>query len=108
MRNRRLFLVTACVATLISREAGADIWHIKSDSTLKTAKGSELTLPPGYFLDEETWRERDLEMKRLQEQETRLKAENKSLRESASSPGWATIVITAAGALVGAAVVILK
>lgn len=110
MKNRRLFLASACIATLLAREARGDIWHLKSSSSLTTEKGSELKLPPGYFLDEKTWAERDLEMKRLQEQETRLVAENKSLRKSASEPPtWLTVVVSAAGiALSVAGVAILK
>lgn len=109
MRSRRLFLATACLVTLIAREARADIYHVKSPSTLTTEKGSELKLPPGYFLDERTWQERDLELKRLQEQEARLKAENKSLRASASSPTWLTVTTSAIGvALAVTAAVILK
>ncbi len=108
MRNRRLFLATACAAMLISREVNAEIYHIKSPSELKTEKGSELKLPPGYFLDEKTWAERDLEMKRLQEQETRLVAQNKSLRKSASSPVWLTVAVSTLGASLGLAIAILK
>lgn len=108
MKNRRLFLVTACVATLIAREARGDIWHMRTPSTVQTEGGSSLSLPPGYFLDEETWQERDLELKRLQEQETRLVAENKSLRESASFPPWATAALGAVGIALGVTVMILK
>lgn len=107
MRHPRLFLAAACV-TLLAREASADIFHIKSPSELKTEKGSDLQLPPGYFLDEQTWQERDLELKRLQTQETRLVAENKSLRESASYPPWMTVLIGAAGVALGVTVAILK
>ena len=108
MRHPRLFITAACVVSLLSRDAHADIFHIKSPSELKTEKGSELKLPPGYFLDEETWQERDLEMKHLQEQETRLVAENKSLRESASYPPWMYVLVGAIGIGVGATIVILK
>ena len=72
-----------------------------SPSTLKTEKGSELKLPPGYFLDEETWMERDAEMRRLQEQESRLRAENLSLRDSADDFPWGKIALGIAVGLAG-------
>lgn len=108
VRNRRLFTAALVAALLVSRDADADIWHLKSASTLRTEKGSELQLPPGYFLDEETWQERDLEMRRLQEQEARLAAENKSLRESADFPPWASVALGVAGIALGVTAMILK
>jgi hypothetical protein len=89
--RQRLFLVTGLAVVLAAREAHGEIYHLKSPSTLETEKGSKLSLPPGYFLDEETWRERDLEMKRLQEQEVRLGAENLSLRRSADEFPWLAV-----------------
>lgn len=94
MRPRqRVALLVAVAATLAARDAAGETWHLKSPSTVVTEKGSRLALPPGYFLDERTWQERDLELKRLQEQETRLKAENRSLRKSVTVDAipWATI-----------------
>lgn len=101
MRRHRLVIASALLV-LAAREAHGDIYHIKSPSTLKTEKGSELKLPPGYFLDEKTWQERDLELKQKQESETRLKAENKSLRKSATEYPWlATGFVGAFGVAVG-------
>lgn len=103
MRGRRYALALLVVAALTRETAAEPIYHIKSPSVLKTEKGSELSLPPGWFLDERTWQERDLEMRRLQEQETRLKAENDSLRKSARDdyPWLATGVVGAFGVAVG-------
>jgi len=52
-----------------------------------------VSLPAGYFLDEPTYLHLDAEMKRLQDQETRLSTENESLRKTAASwqPGWITL-----------------
>ncbi len=49
-----------------------------------------MDLPPGHFVDRNTWSALDVEMKRAQDAETRLAAENQSLRVSAASvqPGW--------------------
>lgn len=72
--------------------------HLKSGSSVTTDRGSVLRLPPGYFVTEDGWSKLDVEVRRLQESEVRLKAENESLRDSAESwqPGWKTL----AGALV--------
>ena len=90
--RRRAWLAVALV-TVLSREAAGDIYHLKSPSELKTEKGSELKLPPGYFLDEQAWQERDAELKQAQEDRTRLAAENKSLRKTVTADAipWKTI-----------------
>lgn len=77
--------------------------RIKSPSTLTTGKGTVLTLPPGYFLDELTWTKRDAELKAAQNQVTRLKAENESFRKDAAKFSWAPVVgsaITLVGTVV--------
>lgn len=111
MKRTRFALVVGVAAVLAARDASGDpIYHLKSPSTLKTEKGSELKLPPGYFLDEQTWQDRDAEMKRLQEQETRLTAENKSLKKSATGdyPWLATGVVGAFGIAIGVFVMAVK
>lgn len=84
--------------------------HISSNSSLRTdtRPNVELRLPPGYFLDEPTWNKLDTEVRRLQEQEIRLTAENKKLREYSAGyfPMWAVVgaslaVGTAAGIWIG-------
>lgn len=67
--------------------------HIHSASSLHTDGGSDLRLPPGYFLDEPAHDRLDTEMRRLQDAETRLGAENTSLRASTQGwqPGWYTV-----------------
>lgn len=102
MKARRIITVALVVA--FAREAQGDPacpdpgCHIKSPSTLTTARGSVLELPPGYFLDEPTWTRRDEELKLAQALNTRLKAENDALRKSASSDvSWVTAAIGAIG-----------
>lgn len=99
---RRRVLLAVAVVVAISREAAGDIYHLKSPSEVVTEKGSKLSLPPGYFLDEKTWQERDAELKRLQEDETRKRAENESLRKSAEEVPWKTVACALVfGAFVG-------
>lgn len=78
-------------------------WRILSASSLTTEAGSTLALPPRVMIvTEDGWQALDDEVRRLQEAEVRLQAENASLRASASpgGPGWGTLalVVSAFGA----------
>jgi hypothetical protein len=66
---------------------------MREETTLRKDNGEEFRLPPGHFYDVDTWQEVDNEFKRLQNQETRLTAENKSLKESLDTwkPGWVAV-----------------
>lgn len=66
---------------------------MREDTTLEKNDGTQYLLPPGRFFDEPTWEMLDQELKRLQDQENRLGAENKSLRDSLGGwrPGWITV-----------------
>lgn len=68
-------------------------YHVETPGHLVTEGGTDLRLPPGYYLPEPVWRALDTEVRRLQDQETRLTAENASLTESATGwqPGWKTL-----------------
>jgi hypothetical protein len=96
-------VIVAAVVILATTRAAADPVHLhlhmRTPSTVTTDGGTTLKLPPGYFLDEDSYGQLDTEMRRLQEQETRLGAENRSLRKTLSSwqPGWLVV----AGAVVG-------
>jgi nitrate reductase NapE component len=110
MKHRRLALAVVVVSALASRSAAADTYHLKSPSKVETEKGSKLELPPGYFLDEKTWQERDATFKKAQEDATRFKAENESLRKSAKDdyPWLATGVVGAFGVAVGIFAVVTR
>jgi hypothetical protein len=75
--------------------------HLLSPSHVVTRGGSELDLPEGYFVPEETWDHLDLELRRLQESETRLRAENEAFRRSAGW-GWGTVALVVGAVAVGA------
>ena len=94
---RARVLIAAIVIVATSRAAAEPVHlHMRTPSTVTTEGGNTRQLPPGYFLDEDSYTKLDAEMRRLQEQETRLGAENRSLRGTLSSwqPGW--IVVTVA------------
>lgn len=108
MTARRVAICAVVALAATARAADADPTvtnaHIASPSTCKTDGGTDLRLPPGYFLDEPTHQHLDDEMKRLQDVETRLTAENASLKSAVSGwqPGWVTLGLTiAAGAALG-------
>lgn len=92
MRARRAAVVSAIVLAALTRAASGDPVtnvHIESSSHVTTVGGSELDLPPGFFLGEAARAALDTEVRRLQEAETRLTAENASLKASATDPaGW--------------------
>lgn len=75
--------------------------HLASASAVHTDGGADLRLPPGYFLDEPSWTKLNTETRRLQDAETRLNAENRSFRASASSwqPGWITLATALGGGI---------
>lgn len=80
--------------------------HHRAPAKLLTGDGSTYDLPPGYTVPEDRFSALDRELRRLQEVETRVTAENKSLRKSAKSVvRWPAIgVAVVAGLLVGVAV----
>lgn len=99
MSTPRMFVAVSLVMALAAR-AAADPnpcpdpgCHVKNGGVLATPKGTVLLLPPGFYLDEETWAKRDLELKDAQDKVTRLKAENDSFRKSADEIRWKAPVI---------------
>jgi hypothetical protein len=109
---RRLIAIT-CAAMLAGPPAAADpappppapsFEHLNSprQACRVADPASCVVLAPGYYLDEAAWAKREAELKRLQDAETRLSAENKSLRGTVATwqPGWMTLVVAIA---VGAA-----
>lgn len=95
---------SAIVAMALLAQVGssvADPTHVRSASTCKTDSGYDLRLPPGYFVEEADWTKLDAEVRRLQDSETQLKAENESLKESIADGGvgWQLLL----GALISGA-----
>jgi hypothetical protein len=64
----------------------------------------DVELPPGYYFSEGAYNTLDAEVKRLQDAETRLGAENESLRKSAESGSWKGYAITFGLGIVAGAV----
>lgn len=113
MSPRRLAVCIVIAMTLWSEQVFADvplpsghITLISGEGVLVTQYGTRYTLPVGtHILDGTSWGNLDLEVKRLQDQETRLKAENNSLKGSAQrdAPGWGTaaVLLTVVAAISG-------
>lgn len=71
--------------------------HFARPIVITTASGRTLDAPPGYYLADPTFAALDAELRRAQDAETRLGAENESLRRSASErPGLALLLGAAA------------
>lgn len=87
MRWRDLLVDLVCITWLctLPRTGHCEPVHVHSASHVVTDGGSKLDLPPGYFYDEATHAALDVEVKRLQTVETRLTAENESLRSTLST-----------------------
>ena len=100
--RRRLAMSIALAVALLAHNAFGDIYHVASPSTLKTDGGSTLKLPPGYFVDEDTWKLRDTKLKTLEDQSTRLTAENTSLKNSAVDHPYLVMGVSALGIALGA------
>lgn len=77
--------------------------HVLSPSTITTSTGASKSLPPGWFYSEAQRAALDAEIKRAQDAETRLGAENASLRASASefTPSWRLMLGAVGLALLG-------
>lgn len=98
MRHRFGIVLTAALVVDSPRAASdpyvpapLEVLHLKTSTTARTDGGTDLRLPPGYFLDEKKYEAVDDELRILQDERTRLKAENASLRASADGGitfGW--------------------
>ena len=86
---------------LVSTVAVAEPIHFHSPSVIQSGD-IEMQLPPGYFLPEEDWLKLDTEIKRLQDIDTRLTAENDVLKKEVDkAPNLAAI-----GLVIGVAVLV--
>lgn len=94
MRAKRFMMAAVFVGAMASdahaEPPPSDHLRMKDASTLILKSGRTLDLSPGRYITEEKFSAFELETKRLQEAEIRLKAENESLRKSAEGwrPGW--------------------
>lgn len=102
MRRHVLAAVAALLITLISCRAAAEPeppTRLTVPTTVSDGAGNSRGLPPGYFLTDDTWAALDAELRRLQERETRLGAENESLRASTAPPRWWWVAVGVATGL---------
>lgn len=105
LKVRLVAFAVACVLTSSARAtadealpapAPSERLRMRDPSVLTLKSGNRLALPAGRFIVEPRFEEDEAELKRLQEAEVRLTAENKSLRASTSGwqPGWKTLTAT--------------
>ena len=107
MKVARYFIVAVFALCLVAVQGATDpvpdpgvaFVHLHSPRLAclgtREAPASCVQLAEGYFMDEPTYNKLDVEMKRLQDAETKLAAENASLRKSVvnSQPAWITMAI---------------
>lgn len=109
MPCRRIKALTIVLVLVLTRTtAAADRQHVQTEAPrlmcLPPAPASAcIELVPGRFVDEETWSQLDEALRGAEDEATRLRAENASLRESAGAwqPGWATVLTVLAAGLAG-------
>lgn len=105
MKSRRIALATVIAIVLLERSAFGDEPAplpskdvvLKVDGVMALPSGRAFRVPArAHILTPDAYSALDLEMRRLQETETRLAAENESFRKSAEAwrPGW--VVVTSA------------
>lgn len=85
-------LAAALAVTLLANGAAAEPLRIKTPARIITEGGSDVSVPPGRYIPEPEWLQLDLKVKQIEDDRTRLQAENKVFREE-SGPGWITIGI---------------
>lgn len=92
-------LAAALAVILLANSAAAEPLHVRTPARLITDGGSDLRVPPGYYLPEPEWLQLDLKVKALQDDKVRLEAENKVFRDE-PGPGWVCFGLVV-GALAG-------
>jgi hypothetical protein len=95
----RCGMAAALAVYLLATRAAADPapserLRMRDPSTLTLISGRVLELPPGRFIEEFEFMKWEIEIKRLQDAETRLTAERDSYKRSTESwsPGWKTLL----------------
>lgn len=89
-------LAAALAVSLLANSAAAEPLRIHTPAHIVTEGGANVPVPPGRYLPEPEWERLDLEVKGIQNENTRLKAENKVFRDE-PGPGWIVL-----GVLIGA------
>lgn len=98
-----VFIVVSLILIAGMPEVAADDGHIVTKEVTEICHLDKVTctvLQPGHFLNEQTYTKLDIEMRRLQDQETRLKAQNDSLRSSANDVPWLPIALSLGAGLI--------
>lgn len=100
MSFRKICLVVATTILLLTAPAAAeDKTYIQNKAPAQIClpdKSKCTDIPAGRFLDEKSWVELDAKFKQSEDDATRYKAENDSLRKSADSFHWLPVTIGAA------------
>ncbi len=107
--SRKAIALVVAFLVLVASDALADdarpvVQHVAAPFKVTLASGRVVDMPPSYIAPDPAWVALDVEMKRLQTAETRLAAENASLRQSAqASGGWGVVALLAGAFAAGVA-----
>lgn len=107
MRFGRLALAAVLVFFVFPARAAAEPdppMEFKTPATCQTDGGSTVRVSPGVYMSTETWERLDTEVRRLQESETRLRAERDSILDDVDASRWKFVVGAASGIVVGFAI----
>ncbi len=107
-KPKLLGFAVACVVSLLPAHAIAEPLRFTRGAQCTTDGGTQLRLDPGYYLPSLMWDNVDAEMRRLQEAETRLQAENASLRAKPEVMSWGMVVVAATTLIGGIAIGALR
>jgi hypothetical protein len=94
-------LVAAAAVLLLAVTATAEPRRLLSPTHCTTGGGDELQLDPGtVVVDAPDWLKLNDEVRRLQETETRLRAENQVFRQRASTT-WRVVLVVSSAVVLG-------
>ena len=93
-RRKTLSMAAAALVLLLAMSTAAcdsfPYLKFKTPAVCETEGGSNVRLPPGRFIPEPGWLKLDESWRDMEDDRTRLLAENKALKESDSPVGWKT------------------
>lgn len=105
MRFRKaLVAAAALVVFLWPSKAGAEPIHFTRPFEVHIEGVEPLKLPPGYYFSEEERDKLDLHVRKIEDENTNLRAQNDSLRSSAGTSKWFVLGVATLALIVGGVV----
>lgn len=86
--KRRAFAATVLVVSFLSSAVHSEPMRFLTPAQCMTEGGAEVNIEPGRYLPESDWERLEKDYKAMENDNTRLVAENKSYKGSQSVLGW--------------------